>query len=353
VRTTTLFDQHTALGASFTDFGGWNMPIRYGNELAEHAAVRQAAGLFDISHMGEIWVRGEGAAAALDYALSAWISKLAVGRAKYSLICNEQGGIIDDLIVYRVADNEFLVVSNASNYPRVAAELESRAAGFEATVADESEHWSLLALQGPAAAKLLQSLTDTDLSSLRYYSIADGQVGGNLVMFARTGYTGEDGFELLVSNDAVAQLWRLLLNLDGVVPCGLAARDTLRLEAGMPLYGNELGLETMPAEVGLARAAAADKPDGFVGAKALEGATQRRRLIGLRGDGRRAARHGYPVLSGGRVVGEVTSGALSPTLGYPIAMALVEVASSGPYLVDIRGTEQEFAETDLPFYKRA
>ena len=329
------------------------MPIRYGNELTEHAAVREAAGLFDISHMGEIWVRGEGAAAALDHALSAWVSKLAVGRAKYSLICNEQGGIIDDLIVYRVAETEFLVVSNASNYPRVAAELESRAAGFEATVADESEHWSLLALQGPAAAKLLQTLTDTDLSSLRYYSIAAGKISGHSVMFARTGYTGEDGFELLVSNDTAAALWSLLLDLEGVVPCGLAARDTLRLEAGMPLYGNELGIETMPAEVGLARAVATDKPDGFVGAASLLGSTQRRKLIGLRGDGRRAARHGYPVLSGGRVVGEVSSGALSPTLGYPIAMAIVDVGASEPFFVDIRGTEQEFTETDLPFYKRA
>jgi aminomethyltransferase len=353
VRTTTLFDQHTTLGASFNDFGGWNMPIRYGNELTEHAAVREAAGLFDISHMGEIWVRGEGAAAALDHALSAWISKLAVGRAKYSLICSEHGGIIDDLIVYRVADFEFLVISNASNYPRVAATLESRAAGFEATVADESEHWSLLALQGPAAARLLQTITDTDLDSLRYYSIAAGQIAGHSVMFARTGYTGEDGFELLVKNDVAAELWRLLLDLDEVVPCGLAARDTLRLEAGMPLYGNELGLETMPAEVGLARAVATDKPDGFVGAAALLGATAPRKLIGLRGEGRRAARHGYPVLSGGQVVGEVTSGALSPTLGYPIAMAIVDARASELFFVDIRGTEQEFTETDLPFYKRA
>jgi aminomethyltransferase len=353
VRTTTLFEQHTALGASFTDFGGWHMPIRYGNELAEHASVREAAGLFDISHMGEIWVRGLGAAAALDHSLTAWASKLAVGRAKYALICSEQGGIIDDLIVYRVAETEFLVISNASNYPLVAAELAARAAGFDATVTDESESWSLLALQGPAAAGLLQTLTDTNLESLRYYSIAAGRIAGYSVMFARTGYTGEDGFELLVANSAAVKIWQLLIELAGVVPCGLAARDTLRLEAGMPLYGNELGLDTMPTEVGLARAVATDKPDGFVGAEGLMAKEPQRKLVGLRGEGRRAARHGYPVLSAGEIVGEVTSGALSPTLGYPIAMAMVDAEATGPYSVDIRGTEQEFAETDLPFYKRA
>jgi aminomethyltransferase len=347
MRSTVLFEEHRALGASFTDFGGWNMPIRYENELAEHHAVRNSAAVFDISHMGEIWVRGE--AAALDYALTAHISKLAVGRAKYSLILNERGGIIDDLIVYRLAEHEFLIIANASNYPAVAAALTERMGAFDAEVSDQSDDWALLAVQGPDTEKLLGSLTSTDLTELRYYSIAEGELAGVPVHFARTGYTGEDGFELLVRSELAVELWQALLALEGLIPAGLAARDTLRLEAGMPLYGNELSLDTTPLDVGLARACAFDKE--FVGREALFAAPSKK-LIGLRNDGRRAARHGYRVLSAGREVGEVTSGALSPTLGFAIAMALVDADTAGAITVDIRGTELDFEITGLPFYKR-
>jgi aminomethyltransferase len=347
MRSTVLFEEHRALGASFTDFGGWNMPVRYENELTEHHAVRSAAAVFDISHMGEIWVRGD--VAALDYALTAQISKLAVGRAKYSLILNEAGGIIDDLIVYRTQEREFLIIANASNYPTVALELKKRAQNFDAEVQDESEHWALLAVQGPQAERLLQTLTETDLSALRYYSIAQGMLAGAEVYFARTGYTGEDGFELLVRSDRAVELWRALLELPGLTPAGLAARDTLRLEAGMPLYGNELSVDTTPFDVGLHRAVALEKD--FVGRDALT-APAGKKLIGLKNDGRRAARHGYQVLQAGRAVGVITSGALSPTLGYAIAMALVEADTDGEVSVDIRGTELDFQPTGLPFYKR-
>jgi aminomethyltransferase len=298
--------------------------------------------------MGEIWVRGD--VSALDYALTAHISKIAVGRAKYSLILNEGGGIIDDLIVYRTGETEFLIIANASNYPRVALELTKRAEGFETEVRDESDGWALLAVQGPDTEKLLQTLTSTDLSQLRYYSIATGVIAGVEVHFARTGYTGEDGFELLVRSDQAVSLWRALLELPGLTPAGLAARDTLRLEAGMPLYGNELSAETTPFEVGLARAVATEKD--FVGRDALMAKEPAKKLIGLKNAGRRAARHGYPVLQAGAVVGTVTSGALSPTLGYAIAMALVEQDITGELTVDIRGTDLDFEITGLPFYKR-
>lgn len=348
MRSTVLFEEHRALGASFTDFGGWNMPIRYENELAEHHAVRNTAAVFDISHMGEIWVTGD--AAALDYGLTAHVSKLAVGRAKYSLILNEAGGIIDDLIVYRTAEREFLIIANASNCPAVTAALAERMGSFDAEVSDQSDDWALLAVQGPATEKLLGALTATDLTELRYYSIAEGELAGIPVHFARTGYTGEDGFELLVKNERAVELWRALLALDGLVPAGLAARDTLRLEAGMPLYGNELSLQTTPLDVGLARACALDKE--FVGRDALLNARTKKKLIGLRNDGRRAARHGYRVLSEGLDVGAVTSGALSPTLGYAVAMALVDADTEGPFTVDIRGTELDFEIAGLPFYRR-
>lgn len=348
MRQTVLFAEHQQLGASFTDFGGWNMPVRYQNELVEHAAVRTSSGMFDISHMGEIWVRGE--ASALNFAVTVDVEKISVGRAKYSLILNEAGGIIDDLIVYRTATDEFLVISNASNYPRVAAELRARCEPRGAEVIDESDEWALIAVQGPTATSMLQSVADLDLGALRYYSIAQGSISGIAVYFARTGYTGEDGFELMVRTEWAAELWRRLLAV-GVSPAGLAARDTLRLEAGMPLYGNELSEQVTPAAVGLMRSVALDTD--FVGRSALAAAEPPLlKLVGLVGDGRRAARHDYPVLLSGVKIGVITSGALSPTLGYPIAMALVNHDAAGTVQVDIRGTELDFEITGLPFYKR-
>jgi aminomethyltransferase len=379
---TALYDEHKKLGASFTDFGGWQMPLKYSSELAEHHAVRNAAGLFDLSHMGEVWVTGPDAAAFLDYALAGKISAMAVGKAKYSLICNEDGGIIDDLITYRRpagagtaqgSTDVFLVVPNAGNAAVVAAALQERAAGFNVVVDDASARTSLIAVQGPKAQELLLRLVPAAqhslVTELKYYAavavpLLVGGTGKELLL-ARTGYTGEDGFEIFVDNDDAPALWQALIAIadDGeLIPAGLASRDSLRLEAGMPLYGNELSLQGDPFAAGLGAIVALSKEGDFVGKAALAamkeagaGSTSGRRLVGLKGQGRRAGRAHYPVLKDGTTVGEVTSGQPSPTLGYPIAMAYVDVehSAAGTALdVDLRGKAEPFEVVDLPFYKR-
>jgi aminomethyltransferase len=358
-----LYDEHAALNATFTDFAGWQMPLKYTSELAEHRAVRTTAGLFDLSHMGEIAVRGPQAAAALDYALAGKMSAVTPGRAKYSLLCDESGGVIDDLVVYRLADEDYMVVANAANAGRVVDELTERAAEFDAEVVDESAGTALLALQGPLAASLLTTLLDeagrAALPGLKYYAIMRATVAGLDVLLARTGYTGEDGFELYVDAAQSPQLWRPLLDAatgaNGLA-CGLACRDTLRLEAGMALYGHELSTATNPYEAGLGRTVALDTE--FVGSAALQRLSEQepaRRLIGLIGSGRRAARAGYPILAGGEPVGVVTSGALSPTLGYPVALGYVDASAAEvgtPLAVDIRGAAVDYTVTAPPFYKR-
>ena len=358
-RDTPLRAEHEALGAAFTDFGGWLMPVRYTSDLAEHHAVRRAAGLFDVSHMGEILVQGAGAAAFLDHALAGRLSAVAIGRARYTMMLAADGGIVDDLIVYRLADERFLVVANAGNRDVVAAELAARADGFDAAVDDRSDAYALLALQGPAAERILARAEgvaepSVALAALRPYAWASARFAGEPMLIARTGYTGEDGFELLVPVAGAPALWRALVAAGephGLAPAGLAARDTLRLEAGMPLYGQELSREVVPAQVGLARVVS----DGeFVGSAARDPRPGAPVLIGLAAEGRRAGRPGYPVLRGERRVGAITSGALSPTLGHPVAMALVEPdAAAAPDLtIDVRGTRIPAAVTALPFYRR-
>jgi len=370
---TALYEEHKKLGASFTDFGGWQMPLKYSSELAEHHAVRNAAGLFDLSHMGEVWVTGPDAAAFLDYALVGKISAMAIGKAKYSLICNEDGGIIDDLITYRRGEDKFLVVPNAGNAKVVAAAMAERAAGFDVTVQDASADTSLIAVQGPKAQDILLRLVPAAghslVTDLKYYAAVEVPflVGGASqdLLLARTGYTGEDGFEIFVDNDAAAALWQALIAIaeDGeLTPAGLASRDSLRLEAGMPLYGNELSLEGDPFAAGLGPVVALSKEGDFIGKAALAakkeagaGSTAGRKLVGLKGLGRRAGRGHYPVLKDGNVVGEVTSGQPSPTLGYPVAMAYVDVEFTEPGTaldIDLRGKAEPFEVVALPFYKR-
>ena len=359
---TALHDVHEELGARFTDFGGWDMPLKYGSELDEHKAVRTDAGIFDLSHMGEVRVSGPQAAEALDHALISRLSAVAVGKAKYSMMCTEDGTIIDDLITYRFGDDEFLVIPNAGNAPTVAAELVSRAESFDCTVADESSETSLIAVQGPNAERVLASLPGADvrnLAEVKYYAFFRGTVAGHDVIIARTGYTGEDGFEIFVPNSGAHDVWAAIMGTDAVTPCGLASRDTLRLEAGMPLYGHELDRSHTPVDAGLGVMAATKSKDAFVGRDAIVAAKKNgaaRKLVGLKGDGRRAARAGYTVLtSEDKEVGEVTSGALSPTLGYPVAMAYVDadVAEPGTALsVDIRGKHYPYTVVQLPFYKR-
>lgn len=368
-RRTALHARHAALGASFTDFGGWQMPLKYGSELAEHRAVRTGAGIFDLSHMGEIWLEGPGSGAALDYALIGKLSAVAVGRAKYSLIVSPEGGILDDLIVYRLGEERFLVVPNAGNAELVSALLRERAAGFDTVLTDATAETSLLAVQGPRAEALLARLAPeaerAELGALRYYAAAEFTLDGRRHLVARTGYTGEDGFEIFVPNADAEALWDALLEAadeDELIPCGLAARDSLRLEAGMPLYGNELGPDVLPHNVGLGRAVAYGKEGDFVGRAALEaardaglGVSTGVRLVALRGLGRRAGRAGYPVYAGDRAVGTVTSGQPSPSLGYPIAFALVEVGSAEPGTaleVDLRGKREAVEVVETPFYRR-
>ncbi|MGM9473852.1 glycine cleavage system aminomethyltransferase GcvT [Pseudarthrobacter sp. YS3] len=364
---TALYEEHKKLGASFTDFGGWQMPLKYSSELAEHHAVRKAAGLFDLSHMGEVWVTGPEAGAFLDYALVGKLSAIADGKAKYSLICNPDGGIIDDLIVYRFGDGKYLVVPNAGNAPTVAAALAERAANFDVTVSDVSAETSLIAVQGPKAEAILLKLTAEAqhplVTDLKYYAFNELTIAGHRVILASTGYTGEDGFELFIPNADAADLWAKVAEAGeefGIIPCGLASRDSLRLEAGMPLYGNELSLERSPFDAGLGPVVALKSKEGdFVGRAALEAAKEagpKQKLVGLKGLGRRAGRGHYPVLKDGVQVGEVTSGQPSPTLGYPVAMAYVDVAYTeiGTALdIDLRGKAEPFEVVALPFYKRA
>lgn len=362
--TSPLLDEHVELGAHFTDFAGWRMPLRYGSELAEHHVVRHTAGLFDLSHMGEIAVRGPQAGAALDHALVGLMSAVGVGRAKYTLLCAPDGGVLDDLVVYRRGDDDFLIVANAANAGLVYREIADRASGFDVSVSDESATTALIAVQGPAAAAIVGELVDPGqraaADALRYYAATPATVAGIEVLLSRTGYTGEDGFELYVPNAAAVALWRALLAVtrghDGL-PAGLACRDTLRLEAGMPLYGNELSTRINPYQAGLGRVVRLDKD--FVGRDALQAAAAAppaRTLVGLTGTGRRAARAGYPVYAGETEIGAVTSGALSPTLGVPIAMAYLDAAHATPgatVTVDIRGTRAEYRVTTLPFYRRS
>jgi aminomethyltransferase len=367
LRRTPLAAVHERLGAKLTGFAGWLMPLRYRSETAEHQAVRTAAGMFDLSHMGEITVTGAGAADALDYALVGQPSALAPGRARYTMICAPDGGIIDDLIVYRLADDDFLVVANAANTPAVFAELADRAAGRNADVIDRTADYALIAVQGPSAVRILGPLTSADLGQVRYYASYPATVAGYDVLLARTGYTGEDGFELFTRPGDAEPVWDALATAgaaEGLIPAGLAARDTLRLEAAMPLYGNELGPDLTPFDAGLGRVVKLDKPADFVGRAALARRAQaqpERVLAGLVGRSRRIPRHGYAVLCDGRPCGMVTSGAPSPTLGKPIAMAYIEPdvaiatetdGGADRLAFDIRGSAEPAELVQLPFYRR-
>ncbi len=360
---TALVEEHRARGARLIDFAGWEMPLQYRGILDEHRAVRERAGLFDLSHMGEVWVSGPGAGNGLARALITDPPRLSPGRAHYSMICTPDGGIIDDLIVYRLAEDRFLIVPNAANREAVVKAFDERLSAPDALVDDASLRTSLLAVQGPQALELLTPLTDVDLAQLRYYAIAEGHVGGQPALVARTGYTGEDGFELFLDWTAALPAWQALLEAGegvGLQPCGLGARDTLRLEAGMPLYGNELDLDANPFEPGLGRLVKFDKPDDFIGRAALQQVADegpRRKLVGLVLRGRAIARHGAAVhLPGGEEqIGVVTSGAPSPTLGMPIAMAYLPPRNAEPATmveVAVRAARIEAEVVPLPFYKR-
>jgi aminomethyltransferase len=361
LRRTPLHASHLALGARMVPYAGFEMPVQYSSIIEEHRTVRSAVGLFDLSHMGELHLSGPEALAFARYAVVSDPGLLEPGQAQYSMLCAADGGIIDDLIVYRV-DDGYLVVCNAANHDAVAAQLQSlRAHGdFDVTLDDRSDGTALIAPQGPRSPELLGRLTDLDLASLGNYRSLSGRVAGIDCLVARTGYTGEDGFELFCSARRATRLWDALMEAGadlGLRPCGLGSRDTLRLEAGMPLYGNELDRSVNPYEANLGRVVKMEKGE-FVGRAALAAVQQigpRRRLVGLVMRDEAIARHGYPVRLAGAEVGIVTSGTLSPTLGERIAMAYLPAAAAvvgGEVEVVVRDRPHPAEQVKLPFYRR-
>ncbi|MBI2874569.1 MAG: glycine cleavage system aminomethyltransferase GcvT [Firmicutes bacterium] len=375
-RRTALYPCHLEAGARLVQFAGWEMPVQYTGIISEVEAVRETAGLFDVSHMGEILVAGEAAADVLQVLCTAEPGRVPPGKAFYTFLCNERGGIIDDVIIYRLAPDRFLVVANAANAARVLNRISEKAredAGGRVSVEDRTEDTALLALQGPMANPSLSRLAQgpaqrTALAELRPFRfIREVRLGGTGCMVSRTGYTGEDGFEIFVASSDASGLWRQLLAASGadiVVPAGLGARDVLRMEAGYPLYGHELTEETTPLEVGMGRFVSFSGGAPFIGRPALERQAAEgppRRLVYLVLQGRALPRQGYEVLYKERSVGRVTSGTFSPTLRVPIAMAMVEAGSdSGEgdgkdeagWAVVIRGEPAAASRIREPFYRR-
>jgi glycine cleavage system T protein (aminomethyltransferase) len=360
MRRTPLYSAHVEAGGRMVPFAGWEMPVQYSGVMEEHRAVRSAAGLFDVSHMGELRVAGAGAEAFLQGLTPNDVTKLAPGRAHYSALLTPEGTFIDDLLVYRLAEREFLLVVNAAN---VAADLDWVAdrAPADVVVENASDFFALIALQGPAASSILQPLCDVGLGGIRYYGFERGVVAEARCIVSRTGYTGEDGFELYVPVDNALDLWRVLLDAgreQGLVPAGLGARDTLRLEAAMALYGHELDRDTTPWEAGLAWTVKMDAGD-FVGRDALAAARAAgptKKLVGFEVRGRGIAREGCVAYDGDAVIGRVTSGTFGPTLERALGMAYVKperAALGGAFTIDVRGRRLEAEVVKLPFYKRA
>ena len=362
LRQTPLNAVHRELSAKMVAFGGWDMPVEYAGLISEHMAVRQAAGLFDVSHMGEFEVKGPGALAFLQRVTSNDVAKLAVGQAQYSALPLPTGAPADDVILYRRGDAHYLMVVNASNLEKDLAWLRGQEPS-DCELLDRSDDYALLALQGPRAQAILQTLTAIDLPSIRYYHFADGPVAGVPVTVARTGYTGEDGFEVFVAPGHAADLWKAITAAgadQGLQPAGLGARDTLRLEAKMCLYGNDMDETTTLVEAGLGwivslADAKGDFPGRAVLAAQKQGGTARK-LVGFEMVGRGIARHGYPALDGEQTVGAVTSGTYAPYLQKNIGLAYLPAERSAvgrEFDVEIRGRRVPARVVPTPFYKRA
>jgi aminomethyltransferase len=356
---TPLYEQHRALGAKLVEFGGWEMPVSYRGILEEHRAVRTAAGLFDVSHMGEIEISGRHAAATCQRLTTNDVRRMSDGHVQYTLLCREDGGVVDDVTLYRLNAQRFFFCVNASNIAKDRAWIEEHAGS--ATVTDRSATTALIALQGPAAARILARLTPLALAAVRRFRFARSEVAGMPVLVSRTGYTGEDGFELYVDAPHAAALWAAVMESgtpDGLEPIGLGARDTLRLEAALALYGNELDDGTSPLAAGLDRFVQLDG-EPFIGRSALlheQEAGAPRRLVGLEMRGPGIARHGYPVLVADAPVGVVTSGTHAPSVGHAIALAYVAAALASPgteLAVEIRGRAVPAVVVPTPFYRRS
>jgi len=348
MKTTPLNALHLALGAKMVPFAGYSMPIQYSSITAEHLAVRQKAGMFDVSHMGEFWIRGEGALDFLQYVSLNDAAKLKLGRAQYSMLPNQQGGVVDDIYLYHTGEQEYLMVVNAANIDKDWAHLTAHSSGFKVDSLNASDHFALIAVQGPQAAEILQGLSDTNLLAHKKNDTFVASVAGKTARLARTGYTGEDGFEVFVSPEDAGEVWKAL-HAAGVMPCGLGARDTLRLEAGFPLYGHELTDQTNPRATPFSWVIKEYKE--FLGKTAMLGAVIDQRLVGLLVEGG-VPREGYPVVYGGQPLGILTSGTHSPMLKKGIAMAYVpkDLAVVGTKLeVEIRGKATPATVVETPF----
>lgn len=367
LKRTPLYDRHVAAGARIIPFAGWEMPVQYEGILAEHRQVRTRAGLFDLGHMGQLDVTGPDALAFLQYTTTNDVSRLGPGEAAYGMLPNDRGGVVDDIFVYRKPEGQdgYFVVINAANIDRDLArwgELAERRSDLDVTLTHLSDSLGMIAIQGPASEAIIQKLTDLDLASLPYFSLRDTEIANIPVRLGRTGYTGEDGFEIFPAIERTGDLWDAIMDAgkdEGLAPIGLGARDTLRLEARMPLYGQELGDDISPYEAGLGWAVKLDKGD-FVGREfmaAVKAEGPKRKTVGFKTIGKAPApRTHYEVQVDGKRVGEVTSGAFSPTLEENIGLALIEAAYAGvgkPLQIIVRGKPVEAVQVKVPFYKRA
>lgn len=357
LKRTPLYDTHVSLGGRMVEFSGWDMPVQYSGIIDEVNAIRTSSGLFDVSHMGRVEISGASAAGFLDSLLSFDVPALRIGRARYGVICDESGGIIDDTILYRRGEEEFRLIPNAGNADAVLAWLARwKPSHDEVRMEVVTSEVAMIAHQGPRATEILQRVTAADLDKVRPFRTVDTEVAGVHAMLARTGYTGEDGFELMVSSKSAVEIWMLLVDR-GATPCGLGARDVLRLEAGLLLHGNDMDTSVNPYEAGLERFVDPDR-EGYVAGDALrrirdEGA--KRRLVGFTMVGRGIARQGHPITDGSSVIGEVTSGSHSPTLDSNIGLGYVPTAFATDgtrFFVDVRGRVVEAEVTGLPFYSR-
>ncbi|MDA1250801.1 MAG: glycine cleavage system aminomethyltransferase GcvT [Planctomycetota bacterium] len=360
LKRTVFHDWHVAHNGRMVEFGGWDMPVQYSTIVEEHNAVRNKAGLFDIAHMGRLEFTGPEACRFLDWILTNDVTKLEVGQVRYSLVTNEQGGVLDDVLVYRFP-NRYMLVVNASNREKIVSWITQHLGGFDVRFKDLTLTHAMLAIQGPLATRVMAALDCGVADSLGYYSVTDSEVLDEPAVVSRTGYTGEDGFEIIVANEIAGSLWHRVVEAGepiGLQAAGLGCRDTLRLEAAMPLYGHELNEDTDPITAGLNFAVKLKAAD-FIGRSALRTVQligRKKTRIGIELTGRRIAREGAAILSGGSTIGEVTSGTFSPTLEKPIGMAYVEndFAKIGtPLEVDIRGKREAATVVALPFYKRA
>jgi aminomethyltransferase len=360
LKKTPLYDQHVALGAKMVPFAGYEMPVQYAGVSHEHHVVRQKVGMFDVSHMGEFWVEGADATAFLNSVTSNDVAKLTPGKVQYSCLPNTTGGIVDDLLVYCVNDTKYMLVVNASNMAKDWAWLQQFAGNFDVLMTDVSEGTALLAVQGPLAAQALQSLTDLDLGAMTYYTFGIGSFAGvSNVVVSATGYTGAGGFEIYIPNAHAAAAWDAIIAAGaplGLEPIGLGARDTLRLEMGFCLYGNDIDDTTSPIEAGLGWITKFTKEfTNSAALKAQKEAGVARKLVGIKLLERGVPRHGYPIVdASGAAVGEVTSGTMAPSLNEAIGMAYVPTASAAPgstVFVEIRGKALKAEVVSLPFYK--